>query len=361
MVGIRIGVFASGTNRPVPCTTVRNQCVIGVDLGGTNVRACAYYEDGTEAGSKVEISSQAQNGTEAILNAVVQSVSAAKGTAEHEPVAVGLSIPGHIDDDAGVVRWSPNFGHYIGGFFKYWEDVQVREPLEASLKLPIVMGNDANLAALGEYRFGSGRDHAKCFVLITIGTGIGSGVVLAPGSVTGRSAGPLLLLGGNKGGAELGHIVIQHGGLDPNSGEYGSIEGYCQRDAIIKRAVNRLRRGVPSLLNELSGQDWTKVTPAMLSAAADRGDELSIDTWAEVGTYLGIGIGSLINVFAPDVFAVGGQIAKAGRWLLDPARKAARNSAIPSLFKDTTILQAEQVDDAGMLGGAVLAFQSLDR
>lgn len=331
--------------------------MIGVDLGGTNVRACAYNADGSEAGSKVEISSDAQKGTDAVVKAVVQAIKAAEGTASSKPKCVGLSIPGHVDDTIGVVRWSPNFGHYVGNVFHYWEDVQIRKPLEDKLDLPVRMGNDANLAALGEYRYGSGKNSAKCLVLFTLGTGIGSGVVLAPESLSGRAEGPLLLLGGNKGGAELGHAVIQHGGLDPNSGEYGSVEGYCQRDAIVKRAVNRLRRGVPSLLNDLSDRDWTKVTPAMMSKAADEGDELAIDVWAEIGVYLGVAIGSMINVFAPDVFAVGGQIAKSGKWLLDPARKAARDVAIPSLFRDVKIVQAEQLDEAGMLGAAALALQ----
>ena len=321
------------------------------------MRACAYYEDGSEAIAKFEIPSDAQKGTEAILTAVVGVVQSACASLDQAPKSVGLSIPGHIDDEAGTVRWSPNFGHYQDGVFHYWEDVQVRFPLQDRLGLPVRMENDANLAALGEYRFGSGKNKAKCLAMLTLGTGIGGGVVIGASSVSGQAEGPLLLLGGNKGGAELGHIIIQHGGLDCNSGEYGSIEGYCQRDAIVKRAVNRLRRGVPSLLNELSGHDWAKITPAMLSVAAERGDELSIDVWFEVGTYLGVGIGSLINVFAPDVFAIGGQIAKAGKWLMEPARKAARDSAIPSLFRDTQIVQAEQIDDAGMLGAAVLALQ----
>lgn len=164
-----------------------------------------------------------------------------------------------------------------------------------------------------------------------------------------------MLVGGNKGGAELGHTVVQHGGLDPNSGEYGSLEGYCQRDAIVRRALNRLRRGRKSVLNDLCGGDWSKVTPALLSQAANKGDELAIEVWAEVGTYLGVGIGNFINVFAPDVFAIGGQIAKAGEFLLGPARRAAENVAIPSLFHDAKIVEAEQVEDAGMMGAAALA------
>ncbi|HTQ10415.1 MAG TPA: ROK family protein, partial [Fimbriimonadaceae bacterium] len=96
-----------------------------------------------------------------------------------------------------------------------------------------------------------------------------------------------------------------------------------------------------------------------ISEAAEKGDELAIEVWEEVGTLLGAGVGSLINVFAPDVFAIGGQIALAGELLLAPARKAARNVAIPSLFEEARIVQAEQISDAGILGGAALALETM--
>lgn len=279
----------------------------------------------------------------------------ARNGAEETPTSIGLSIPGHIDDELGMVRWAPNFGESKDGVFHYWIDQEVRGPLERRVNLPVRMGNDANLAALGEYKYGGGKNSANCLVLLTVGTGIGGGVIMAPKAISGKARGTLMLVGGNQGGAELGHMIVQHGGPDPTSGEYGSIEGYCARDAIVHRAVTRLRRGRKSTLNELSGNDWSTVTPALLSQAANSGDELAIEVWAEVGTYLGVGIGSCINVFAPDVVAVGGQIAKAGKWLLDPARRAAENVAIPTLFRDARIVEAEQVEDAGMMGAAALA------
>jgi glucokinase len=339
---------------------VSHRCVVGIDLGGTNVRACAYYEDGSEAGPKVQEPSHAQSGTEAIFDAISRVALAAISGAKDRPTSIGLSLPGHIDDAAGMVRWAPNLGEMVDGVFHYWADVDVRTPLEKRIGLPVRMENDANLAALGEYRYGSGRNNARCLVLLTLGTGIGGGVIMSPHAVSGDARGPLMLLGGNKGGAELGHVIVQHGGLNPNSGEFGSIEGYCQRDAIILRAVTRLRRGRKSIINDLVGGDLAHVTPHTISEAADQGDELAIEVWQEIGTYLGVGIGSFVNIFAPDIFAIGGQIAKAGKWLLEPAFKAAQNSAVPTLFRDTRIVLAEKLDDAGMLGAAALAMGSAD-
>lgn len=324
------------------------EIVVGVDLGGTNVRAQAFGPEGQAVSDRVEAPSRAQEGFEATADAVCQAVLAACP----RPARIGMAVPGHIDSASGVVRWAPNFGHETPAGFAYWEDVPLGAAVQSRVGAPTVLGNDANCAALGEYRFGSGRGTASCLVMITVGTGIGGGVVLGPGSVWGGSpSGPMVLLGGNQGGAELGHLCLVRGGLDCNAGSYGAFEAYCQRDAIVARARHKLRRGQESSLHALA----LGLEPRDIAAAADAGDELAREVWEEVGGYLGAGIGSLINVFAPEVFAVGGQIAKAGEWLLGPARREARNVAIPSLFRDCRIVLAEQAEDAGLLGAAALA------
>lgn len=332
--------------------------VIGVDLGGTNVRAGAVDASGAFLGDQFVQSSRAQEGLEATLQAIAFVIDRAKLTAKGCPRAVGIAIPGHVDDRRGVVIWAPNFGEYRGEIFECWHEIPIREMLAERVGLPIVIGNDANLAALGEYRFGVGRNRARCLVLLTIGTGIGGGVVLGPEAVLGRASGPLLLIGGNGGGAELGHTVILAGGLDCNAGSYGALEAYCQRDSIVRRAVFKVQRGRASLAQELAGGDLAAITPRHLAQAADQGDEVALDVFREVGTYLGVGIGNFINTFAPDIVAIGGQIAKAGEHLLGPARLAARDVAIPSLFADATITLGERIEDAGILGAAALALEA---
>lgn len=329
---------------------------VGVDLGGTNVRAACFDSDGIQLGDRAEVRSRAQEGVDATVESVVGAVQLA--LAGRVADCVGIAIPGHIDDGHGLVRWAPNFGKEVNGHFVSWRDVPLKGLVEERLATRVVTGNDANLAALGEYRFGSGKNSASCLVLLTVGTGIGGGVVLGPSSIMGRSEGTLVLLGGNQGGVELGHMIIQGDGLDCNAGSYGALEAYCQRDAIVKRAVNRLGRGRASILNDLCERDYSKLTPRMVSEAADQGDELAKQVWNEVGTFLGIGIASCINIFAPKIVAIGGQIARADEHLLGPARIAARDAAIPSLFADCEIVRAEQIDDAGILGAAALALRT---
>jgi len=332
------------------------QCVIGVDLGGTNVRAAAIASDGTALTERFTQDSRAREGSEATLAAISETVKRAMECAPSRPLAIGLAVPGHVDDALGEVRWAPNFGTEDSGVFRYWEHVQLREPLEKSLGLSVRLGNDANLAALGEYRYGEGQGRAAGLVLFTLGTGVGSGVVLRADGVLGKASGDLLLLGGNLGGGELGHMVVDYGGIECPSGEYGSVEGYCQRDSVVRRAQTKLRRGRASVLDEMTGGDWSRITPRTISQAAEQGDEVAIETWAEVGLYLGVAIGNAINVFAPEVVAVGGQMAKAGRFLLEPARHSARSVAIPSLFAFARIVRAQKLDDAGILGAAALAW-----
>lgn len=332
--------------------------MIGVDLGGTNVRAAAYHQDGTSAGPKFSEPSQAKEGPEHVFASIASVIRQAVDTAECPATSVGIAVPGVVDDAAGVVSWAPNFGRFENGVFYHWKDQPLRDPLSKLIELPIHLGNDANLAALGEYLFGTGWGSAKCLVMLTVGTGIGGGVVMAPDAVFGQAGGPLVLLGGNQGGAELGHMVIHHHGPDCSAGSYGALEAFCQRDAIVKRAVHRLMRGRKSALMDMVGGDLARLSPRHLSEAADQGDELAIEVWAEVGEMLGVGIGNCINVFAPEVVAIGGQIAKAGEWLLGPARRSARNVAIPALYEYSKIVQAQRIEDAGTLGGAALALEA---
>jgi len=129
---------------------------IGVDLGGTNVRAAAVYEDGSFAGERVENPSLGTSGAEATIEAVGRTILQAVAASECWPEAAGIAIPGTVNDETGVVRWSPNLGKTEDGVFHYWTDIPFRAMLSRHVDMPTLLGNDANLAALGEYQFGHG-------------------------------------------------------------------------------------------------------------------------------------------------------------------------------------------------------------
>jgi len=315
------------------------KCVIGVDLGGTNVRAAAISEDGAVVGHRVQHPSRAKLGHEETFAAVCDAIEeVSKGISR---LAVGIAIPGHIDDANGMVLWAPNFGRTVDSEFDMWIDVPAKELLSKRITAPIVIGNDANAAAIGEYQYGVGDGRAGCLVLWTLGTGIGSGVVLGPKSTQPPSVKASLLVGANGGAVELGHTTVQVGGELCTCGAYGCVEAYC---------------GTPGLMRLASAAGSDATSPEELHELADGGDENARQAWREFGSYLGAGVGNSINSFAPDVVALSGQIAKAWDHFEGAMHSAAERQSIPSMWKRTRIVPAKQLEDAGILGAAAMAW-----
>jgi glucokinase len=338
--------------------------VIGVDLGGTNVRAAVVNQQGMIEGEPVQQPSRAQDGFPATLEAIVRTIEQAiqsTGAARGEVAAIGMAVPGHIDSARGVVRWAPNFGEWRGELFHEWREVPLGEAVQQRLGIAIRMGNDANLAALGEYYYGSGRGQAKGLVMLTLGTGIGGGVVLTREQVQGNAhwQGGVLLVGASGGAGELGHTIISMNGPRCGCGAMGCVEALAKRDAIIERAREKIRRVPNSLLARLCEGDPARITPRMVSEACEQGDAIAREIWEETGYYIGVAVASFVNIFNPEVVAIGGQIAKAGEVLFDSIRRAARDYAIPTLLEMCRIVPAERLEDAGILGGAALAWQAV--
>lgn len=331
---------------------------VGIDLGGTNVRAGMVDDQGQIVGRIAERSSQGQQGYKRTVEAIVSTIREALG-AEVRPTAIGLAAPGHVDAQSGIVRWAPNLGETREGRLEVWKDVPLAAEIEARIGAPVFLGNDANLAALGEYYYGSGKGTAAGLVLITVGTGIGGGVVLNGKQLHGMGwQGASLLVGANGGGGELGHAIVLAGGPRCPCGAMGCIEGIIQKVAISARGRQKVvRRGRQGKTLELAGGDLERVTPRTLHEGALAGDPAAIETWDETGYWLGVAIATYINIFNPEIVAVGGQISKAGDLLLEPARRAATDFAIPTLMEACRIVQAERLDDAGVVGAAALARQ----
>ncbi len=338
------------------------EAVIGVDLGGTNVRAGVIDRSGQLVGGFVQNPSYAQDGFERTVQQIVLTIRQAteqSGVADSAIGAVGMAVPGHIDAEGGIVRWAPNFGHYQGDLFEEWRDVPLAEAIYAHLGIPVVMGNDANLAALGEYYYGVGKGTAKGLVMLTLGTGIGGGVVLTRHQIQGNAnwEGGVLLVGMNGGAGELGHAIINFAGPRCGCGARGCVEAFARRDAIVELAREKARRSPQSWLAQ---HDPATLTPALVSQAYQQGDPIASEIWEEVGTYLGIAVATFINIFNPEVVAIGGQIAKAGEPLFCAIHRAVRDYAIPTLLEDCRIVPAERLEDAGILGGAILAWQKAE-
>lgn len=322
---------------------VTDSIVVGVDLGGTNLRALAFDESGAPAGPRIEQPSFAKEGAEKTVAAIIHAIQDAKG--RKKLAAVGMAVPGHIDGE--IVRWAPNFGETIDGEFRCYRNVNIVAPIRESLEVPVTMGNDANVAALGEYFFGSGKGKASGLVLITIGTGIGTGIVLSPSCVASGLSRATMLIGGNGGGVEFGHVIIVKDGEQCSCGAKGCAEAYLGTAALLRRAMPYIPEDIV-------------LTPKILDEFADNGHKGAIAFWKETGEYLGVLLSNFINGFAPQIIAIGGQIAKAHKHFLPIAIETVRRNAIPSLWPDSSIVIAEKLDDVGLLGAAIIAWDAIE-
>ncbi|MCL5283671.1 MAG: ROK family protein [Armatimonadetes bacterium] len=321
--------------------------VIGVDLGGTNVRAGVVDRNEKIIGQDKQ-PSDAKAGTDVVVGRIADTILKAITKANLHPediAAIGMAVPGQHDVANGVVRWAPNFGAMMDDKFQMWHNVPLRKRLEDRLSISVVFDNDANVAALGEFRYGAGRQ-VQTMVMFTLGTGIGGGIIINGKVVQGTTGG----------GGEIGHMVIMPGGRRCGCGTYGCLEAMTARDAISDRAARKLSEGRPSLLWDLVKGDKLALTPAIIDQAARANDPIAVETFQETGYYLGIGVANLINLINPEMVVVGGGIA-AATGLLEATERSARANSIRSIAEACSIVRAELEDEAGIMGAAELASQ----
>jgi glucokinase len=318
--------------------------VLGVDLGGTNVRAAVIDRAGHQIGSG-RAASQATDGVEITVGQIVHAAKTAissAGVAVSDVAGMGIGAPGHIDPAGGTVKWAPNF--YQNG--QPYRNIALAEPIQMQLGVPVLMGNDANVAALGEYRFGAGQG-VRSLVMVTLGTGIGGGIILDGKLWTGITGGA----------GEIGHIIVaagQRGG----AAAFGSLESMGQIAAITERAARRICEGRKTSLTD-AVSDWHFLTPKIIADAAEAGDAVALEVFEETGYYVGLGIASIINLLSPELVVIGGGVAQAGERILDPIRRATKANAIQTLLDACPIVPAKLGDDAGIYGGASLILDKI--
>lgn len=303
---------------------------IGVDVGGTKLIAAAVAEDGTILERRRQ-STPAGDGDQ-VLRTVLEIVEALD---DGRALPVGVGIAG-IVDPAGVVRYGPNIGV---------RDFPLTARIRAATGRHAVVKNDATVAAFGEARAGAGRG-AESLIMLTLGTGVGGGIVLDGGIVEGRH--------GFAG--ELGHVIVSEGGRRCPCGNRGCVEAYASGSAIGLMAREGLvDREVTSSLREVVQLDGKAVT-----TAAQAGDAFAREILREAGTWLGVAMASLANALDPEVILVGGGAAiQAGDFVIPAARTAMGERLIGSKHREVPdVVPATLSDDAGMIGAALLAAEA---
>lgn len=306
----------------------------GVDIGGTKILGGVVDETG-EIVEELRVESPATD-VEAIEKAVIDLVGRLRE--RHEIEAVGVGAAGYVDKSRSIVMFAPNIA---------WRDVDLKAELEDGTGLPVVIENDANVAAWGEFRFGAGHD-VDDLLLVTVGTGVGGGVVL-----DGE-----LFRGAFGVGAEIGHLRVVPNGLLCGCGNLGCLEQYGSGSALVREARRAAAGGslLARHLLDLAGGEVEAITGPMITEAARGGDPFSIEQLADLGRWLGEGLASLAAVLDPAVIVLGGGVSEAGELLLGPVRQAFGANLTGRGHRPLAeVRRARLGNRAGLIGAADLA------
>jgi glucokinase len=304
---------------------------IGVDLGGTNIKVGLVTAEGKIVRSH-RVTTEAQRGPQAVAERICEAcrdLLAAAGEQLPAVRGVGVGSPGTIDIENGVVLFSPN----LDG----WNDIPLRQMVEQGLEKDCVVDNDANVAALAEQWVGVGRGTGS-LVLLTLGTGIGGGIVLDE----------RIWHGGNGVAGEVGHMSINPDGPRCGCGNRGCLEAYASATAMVRRMREAIEAGTPTSLADRKDE----LTAALIHGAAVAGDAAARENIEQTGRYLGVGVSNLMHILNPEVVAFSGGVTAAGEMLLEPVRREVEWRTLEASRRDVRISLSALPEDAGLIGAA---------
>ncbi|MDD6484442.1 MAG: ROK family protein [Clostridiales bacterium] len=312
---------------------------IGIDLGGTNIAAGLVDESGRiiVQGSTPTISSRPAEEIVADMAKLSLQLIKDAGKSVDEITAVGIGCPGTIDQENGVVVYANNLK---------MDRFEMAKEMRKYIDLPVYIENDANCAALGEYEING--ENAGVFVLITLGTGVGAGLV-----IDGK-----LFRGFNGAAPELGHMTLVSGGEMCTCGKAGCWESYASVTALIRQTRQAMEKHPESLMNKLA-QENGKVSGRTAFEAAKAGDAAAEEVVKQYAEYVADGIVSVENAFQPRIISVGGGISKEGDYLMNPIKEFVERTRYNRYMPKTKLVTAKLFNDAGIIGAAMNARNSV--
>jgi glucokinase len=309
--------------------------IVAVDVGGTHLRAALYEPENTKPifHQRVETRND-EPGVYKRLEAAVESVWPKDGNVD----AIGIASPGPLDPHTGYILKTPNI--------KEWVNFPLAPNLSKHFNVPAFLDNDANLAALGEWKFGAGRGHHHVLYL-TISTGVGGGVI----------ADDHLLQGYHGLATELGHTIVDPDGPLCSCGFAGHLEAFSSGPAIVKYVLAELEAGAKSGLKMDAN-----LTARVIADAAIHGDALAISAYRRAGEYLGIAVANFLHSFDPSIVIFGGGVSQVGPLLFDSFNTSLKKRVFhPRYLENLKIEMAALGDDAGLLGALALAQISIEK
>jgi glucokinase len=323
---------------------------IGIDFGGTKLLTAVVETDSGKVLAEVKKRTRASDSADELIarlaESIQQAIAEAKLPKKKAISGIGIGIAGQVDAERGMLLGAPNLGAAT-------INLPIGPRLSEQFKVPVALRNDVQIAAQGEARFGAGAD-CDDFLCVFVGTGVGGSLV--------RNGVPLVGATGTAG--EIGHLVIDANGRLCGCGGRGHLEAYASRTAVTKAILGDLKRGRPSILNELVGEPdenepgGMAIRSGVLAKAVKQGDELATETIMQAGTYLGLGLASAINLVNPKRIVLGGGVIEAVDLLFSVAANHARREALPTPAASVEIVRAKLGDYAGVIGAAIIGAQS---
>jgi glucokinase len=311
---------------------------IGVDLGGTNLKAGIVDSNG-RIHHRLSVKTDQYAPPEMISEQIFKLIDDVINTSHlrmSDILGIGLGTPGLIDRKGETILFSPNLPQ--------WRNIPIRRMIAKRFVVPSVLENDANAAAWGEKWVGAGK-FASSMVMITLGTGIGGGIIIEN----------RLWRGFNNVAGEIGHMIIHMDGPKCNCGNYGCIEAYASATAMVRRFKELLKDGASSSL-----KDYEVITAKMINDAAFQGDKISLDIIRETGQYLGIALINIMHILNPAVIVLAGGMIGSGELLMAPIREIVKQKAFEASYEDTKIVFSELGNGAGIIGAAGCLLKELE-
>jgi glucokinase len=314
--------------------------IVGVDLGGTNIVVGLVPIEGGEVQALHTLPTEAQRGPKFVVDRIVEMIEtsiskvlADSGGTRDQIAGVGIGSPGPLDRKTGIVINTPNLG---------WRNFPLRDLISNGVGFPATLDNDANCATYGEWWLGAGRREVQTLVGVTLGTGIGGGIVL-----NGE-----IYHGASDAAGEIGHMTIDSNGRRCKCGNYGCLEAYASGPAIALRAVEGMEVGAETTLGDLVGGKLDQITAATVFEAAAEGDAFAEEVVKDTARFLGAGVANLINILNPEMIVIAGGVTRAGEHLFAPLRAEVRRRAFKSAEEHCRIVPAELPGTAGVVGAA---------
>lgn len=314
--------------------------IIGIDLGGTNIKGSIFDKHFNRVIER-RLPTEAEKGSGHVMDRIVLLINTAlseAGLSQKDIDCMGMGIPGLLNPELGISMFSPNFPD--------WEDVPVVQEMQKHFSFPVYIDHDVRVNLYGEWLHGAGKGKRN-IVLITLGTGLGSAIIM-DGHV---------LYGATSSAGEFGHMNMYREGRPCRCGSSGCLGRYVSALGMVRTFVEKLQQGSKSIITEWVENDTSKITAEMISRAYDVGDQTAIETLEETGELLGFGLSNAINLFNPELIIIGGGMSQAGERLLKSTRAVINEHALKISRSNCEMVVAKLGDAAGMIGAATYAME----